>query len=72
MRKRLQEGDIKTMFIYCAIFYCDDEFIIEAGHRFRVRTHKKRWGRKLDFTQFIGPIDFTPEETAKKSALRGS
>ena len=70
MKARLKEGDVKIMIIYNPVFYSDYDFILEIGHRFRVRNDKKRWGRKLDFTQFIGPIDFIPEETKRKSALR--
>jgi len=54
----MAEGDIKTTFIFCSIYYCDSEFLIEVGHRFRVKKINGRWGRKMDLTQLIGPIPF--------------
>jgi len=55
-RARIPEGTIKITFIFIHIYYCDSEFLLEVGHRFRVRTIKRRWGPKMDFSQLIGPI----------------
>lgn len=55
----MPEGDIKMNLIYQPIYYCDSEFLLEIGHRFRVKKSNGRWGRKIDFTQIIGPIPLT-------------